>query len=507
MSNSKIVDIRALAGIVADARSSGKTVVHCHGVFDLLHIGHIRYFKQAKSKGDVLVVTVTPDRFVDKGPHRPAFPEPLRLEAIASVYCVDYVALNEWPTAAETLRLVRPNIYVKGSEFKGISSDPTGKIALEEKVVREIGARLEFAEDIVFSSTHLINKYLSVLPKEVDDYLQLFRQRHSLQDILDLLDRMKSLKVAVVGDAIIDEYVYCDAIGKSSKDPVLALKYQSQDMFAGGALAVANHLSSFVESVDLYTVIGSVNSYEQFMRDNLAPNVIPHFFVKEGAPTLIKRRFLEGYSLSKLLEIYVMDESQTPAKTVSAMREALAEGLKNADVVLSSDYGHGAVANEIVDIMVRLSRFLGVNTQANAGNRGFHMISRYPKMHYGCIAEHEMRLETRDLMGDLVSMMHDVAPRLGSPVFVVTRGRRGCLVRDKSGQIVEVPSFASRVVDRVGAGDALLSITTLAAALGAHPEVLGFIGNVAGAEAVGIVGNDKYMDKAKIKASITSLLK
>ncbi len=507
MSNSKIVDVRALAGIVAEAKSRGKIVVHCHGVFDLLHIGHIRYLKQAKSKGDLLVVTVTPDRFVDKGPHRPAFPEPLRLEAIASVYCVDYVALNEWPTAEETLRIVKPDIYVKGSEFKGIKSDPTGKIALEEKVVHEIGARLEFAEDIVFSSTHLINKYLSVLPKEVDDYLQLFRQRHDLKDILDLLDRMKSLKVAVVGDAIIDEYVYCDAIGKSSKDPVLALKYQSEDQFAGGALAVANHLSSFVESVDLYTVIGSINSHEQFMRDSLAPNVTPHFFVREGAPTMIKRRFLEGYSLSKLLEIYVMDETQTPRKTIREIQNALSADLKGADMVLASDYGHGAVPKEIVDILVKESRFLAVNTQANAGNRGFHMISRYPRMHYACIAEHELRLETRDLLGDLTPLMHKVAPRLGSPLFVVTRGRRGCLVRDKSGEMLEVPSFASKVVDRVGAGDALLSLTSLAAALDAHPEILGFIGNVAGAEAVGVVGNDKFIEKSRIKATITSLLK
>ncbi|MFC1461327.1 PfkB family carbohydrate kinase [Verrucomicrobiota bacterium] len=507
MAKNTIVDIHELARITSKAKAKGKVVVHCHGVFDLLHIGHIRYFKQAKNKGDLLVVTITPDKYVDKGSHRPAFPESLRLEAIASIYCVDYVALNEWPTAEETLRLIQPDIYVKGSEFKDITSDMTGKIGLEEKVIHEIGARLDFTEDIVFSSTHLINTYFSAFSKDVDDYLRLFRQRHKVDDVLETIDNMLSLKVAVVGDAILDEYVYCDAIGKSSKDPVLALKYQHEDRFAGGALAVANHVASFVEKVKLFTVIGSECSHEQFIRDSLAPNVSPHFFMRQGAPTLIKRRFVEGYSLNKLFELYVMGESDESEEASAQMSDALAKELKDFDLVLVADYGHGALTQKVIDVLVKNARFLAVNTQANAGNRGFNTISRYPKADYACIAEHEMRLETRDLQGDLVPMMHSLAPKLDASVFVVTRGRRGCFVRADTGGLIQVPAFDKRVIDRVGAGDAFLSVTSLAAALGVHPEILGFIGNVAGAEAVEIVGNNEFIDKTKLKKHIVSLLK
>ena len=116
----------------------------------------------------------------------------------------------------------------------------TGKIGREAEVVREIGATLAFADDIVFSSTNLINRYLSDFPEEVKNYLQLFRSRYKLDDVLQVLDKMSSLNVLVVGDTILDEYQYCSAIGKSSKDPVLALKYHSHDLFAGGVLAVAN---------------------------------------------------------------------------------------------------------------------------------------------------------------------------------------------------------------------------------------------------------------------------
>jgi rfaE bifunctional protein nucleotidyltransferase chain/domain len=155
----KIVDLEELAGKVRVLKSEGKKIVHCHGCFDLLHIGHIKYFQAAKRMGDMLVVTVTPDVYVDKGPGRPAFTESLRAEAIAALECVDYVAVNKWPTAEDTLRLLRPHIYVKGQEFEKLE-DKTGKIQREHLVVKEIGAEVRFTQEIVFSSTKLLNEYV-----------------------------------------------------------------------------------------------------------------------------------------------------------------------------------------------------------------------------------------------------------------------------------------------------------------------------------------------------------
>ena len=150
----KLLSLDTLREVLEKERHNGKTIVLCHGVFDLLHIGHIRYLSRAHELGEILVVTCTPDRFVDKGPNRPAFTEVLRAEALASLACVDFVAINSWPTAEETLRFLRPNIYAKGAEFKDLD-DATGKIAKEAAVVAEIGARLEFVSDIVFSSSNI----------------------------------------------------------------------------------------------------------------------------------------------------------------------------------------------------------------------------------------------------------------------------------------------------------------------------------------------------------------
>jgi rfaE bifunctional protein nucleotidyltransferase chain/domain len=153
--NNKILGLPELARRTAQLKSEGKVVVHCHGCFDLMHPGHIKYFQAAKRMGDILAVTITPDRFIDKGPGRPVYGQQLRAESIAALQCVDYVAVNEWLTGEETLRLLRPNIYVKGQEFEKLE-DKTGKIQREAAVAAEVGARLRFTHEIVFSSTKLV---------------------------------------------------------------------------------------------------------------------------------------------------------------------------------------------------------------------------------------------------------------------------------------------------------------------------------------------------------------
>lgn len=155
----KILEFGALAKKIHNLKSEGKKIVHCHGCFDLMHIGHIKYFQASKNMGDVLVVTVSPDIYIDKGPERPVFNQNLRAEAIAALECVDYVAINKWPTAEETLRLLRPDIYVKGQEFEKLE-DKTGKIQKEYEIIKEIGAEIRFTQEMVFSSTKLINQHL-----------------------------------------------------------------------------------------------------------------------------------------------------------------------------------------------------------------------------------------------------------------------------------------------------------------------------------------------------------
>lgn len=505
--HSGVKEIEELAEILAEHRKNGKKIVLCHGCFDLLHIGHIRYMEQARQMGDILAVTITPDQYVDKGPNRPAFSETLRAEGVSSLHCVDYVAINNWPTAEETLRLLKPDIYVKGSDFNGPESDPTGKLAKEEMVVKEINAEIAFTEDMVFSSTNLINRFLSSFPHDTQQYLKLFKSRYSQEDIIGLLDRMASLKVLIVGDTILDDYHYCETLGVSSKDPALALHYESNDLFAGGVLAVANHVANFTDKVRLLTVLGEKDSHENFIRSKLNPKIEPHFAIQDNAPTIIKRRFIEGYSLNKMFEVYIMDDSGLSGIKEEQFCETIRKEIADYDLVLAADFGHGAIGPNTREMLINESPFLAVNTQANAGNRGFHTISRYNSAEYVSISEGEIQLDFRDMEGDIKPMMRETGKRLGCRQLAVTTGKRGCVVLGRDGRMVEVPALVQKVVDRVGSGDAFFSITSLAAFLEAPPELVAFIGNVIGGLAVEILGNQKAISRMNVEKFVTSLLK
>lgn len=496
--------LKQLISFLEVHRRQGKRIVLCHGVFDLLHVGHIRYLRQAKEQGDVLVVTITPDRFVDKGPGHPAFNEQLRLEAIAALDCVDYAAINEWPTAEETLRLLRPHIYAKGSEFKNLE-DATGKISREAAVAVEVGAELIFVDDIVFSSSNLINRYLSNFSTECQEYMQNFRQRHTLAEVLGYLDRFASLKVLVLGDVIIDEYEYCSALGASSKDPVLAVLHQSRELFAGGAAAIANHVAQHVSKVTLCTVLGD-DGYEDFIRKSLAPSVELLPAIRPQAPTVKKHRILDGYSFHKLLEVYHMDTSPLPRVQETAVLRHLEAQIAEHDVVIAADFGHGCITPALVGFLCEKAPFLAVNTQANAGNRGYHTISRYLRADFVSLASHELGLEYRNYSFSTGEMMADLRAKLQSRYIITTEGRRGCAVA-MFDEFHRAPSFTSTVVDRVGAGDALFAVTALGAQQGLSAEILAFLGNIAGSLAVESIGNAKAVGQDAMRKYITAVMK
>ena len=498
----KQLPLDELAHVLELLRKQGKRIVLCHGVFDLLHIGHIRYLRQAREHGDMLVVTVTPDKYVDKGPHRPAFTETLRAEAVASLDCVDFVAINAWPTAENTLRMLRPDVYAKGAEFKNLE-DAEGKIAKENAVANEVGTEVLFVEDIVFSSSNLINQYFSSLTEDCKQYLDMFRQRYSLGTVLEYLDRMRSLNVLVVGDIILDEYINCSPLGASSKDPVLAVHYLSQNIFAGGSAAIANQIAQHAKTVTLCATIGNDNK-EEFIRKNLAPNVVFCPIIRDDAPTVLKQRVIVDYSFQKLLEIYHMGQSLMHKKHEDDLLSHVEYFITNHDIVVAADFGHGCINSCIVEALCS-ALFLAVNTQSNAGNRGNHTIGKYSKADFISLAHHEIEMEYRNSCLSTGEMMSDLKRRLSSHTILVTEGIQGCAVMQED--FIRAPSFAVNAVDMIGAGDALFSVASLGAALDFPAEMIAFLGNISGALAVGNIGNAKVISRQSMDKFVTAILK
>src|SRR5579864_6873284 len=213
--------VRTLAEVAAaceQARRAGQTVVQAHGTFDLLHLGHVRHLEAARKLGDVLIVTVTADRFVNKGPGRPVFSAELRAEMLATLEYVDWVAVNDAADAVSAIERIRPTIYIKGQDYQNPEGDITGKITLEREAVEAHGGRLHFTDEAVFSSSELINRHLNVFEPHIRDHLDTLRCGGGLAEILDLIDQVKNYRVLVVGDAIIDEYQYVLPMGKPPKE-------------------------------------------------------------------------------------------------------------------------------------------------------------------------------------------------------------------------------------------------------------------------------------------------
>ncbi len=492
---------------MAICRVEGRAVVQCHGVFDLLHPGHIRHFEAARRHGDVLVVTVTPDRFVHKGPGRPAFNQRLRAESVAALECVDYVAVNEWPTAVETITLLRPQVYCKGSDYENRDRDVTRGIVLEEEAIRAVGGRIEFTSEIAFSSTELLNQFYDVYPEDARRFLDALKARHPPDTIIERLGGLSDLKVLVIGEAIIDQYHYCQPIGKSPKEAIVSTRYLREESFAGGALACANHVAGFCREVHLLTELGERDSHEDFIRRSLKPNVQPTFVWRRGASTIVKRRYIWEPFLVKMFEIAFMDDSDLPLETEARLTGILKESLAAYDVVIAVDYGHGLLSPRLVTDLCEKAPFLAVNTQANSANLGYNLITKYPRADYVCVDEPEIRLAMHDRSSPVAELAEKVKGLLGARAVSVTRGHHGALTCDQDGGQWEIPVFSREVVDRVGAGDAYLSVTAPCVAAGAPMDLVGFVGNAVGALAVRIVGNRSSVEPVPLYKFITALLK
>ena len=504
----KIMSVPEAAAQAQRMRAAGKRIVQAHGTFDLLHVGHVRHMQAARELGDVLVVTVTADRFVNKGPGRPAFTENLRAEMLASLQYVDLVAINPEPDAVGAITAIKPDAYVKGQDYEKAEEDVTGKIVAERQAVEAHGGRIHFTHEVMFSSTELINRHFNMFDPTVSRYLHGMRGNGALAEALELIERIRDYRVVLVGDAIIDEYQYVVPMGKPPKESVIAGRYQDREVFAGGVFAAANHVASFCKEVDVITCIGATDSYDELIRGSLRPNVELHVLRRPGAPTTLKRRFVDPTSMRKLFELYVMDDSPLPGEMQLDLDRLIAEIVPTANAVVATDFGHGLIGPSAVQTLVDYSPFLAVNAQSNSANIGYNLITRYPKADYVCIHAPEARLAT----GDRVSSIGEVAQtivneRVACRKIIITHGRNGCVTHERGGATHTIPAFARNVVDTVGAGDAFLAITAPLVAAGGAMDEVGFIGNVAGALKVEIVGHRKPVEKPALVKGITALLK
>jgi len=274
----------------------------------------------------------------------------------------------------------------------------------------------------------------------------------------ELLDRIRDLRILVIGEAIEDVYHFVTPLGISQKDAIVTWQESHSEAYDGGALACANHLNDFSKSVGLL-----VNSNR-----------------------LVKERFvLQPFGT----KVFALEWLTLADEDLATVRDNLRLAV-NYDVVLVADYGHGLIDTIMCDkLVVALDvPFLAVMAQSNSGNFGFNPVTRYRGADYVCVDEVELRLAMQDRTSPLEVLVGPFREQMDAAMVAITRGPLGCLVVDGKGS-TEVPAIAGPVVDRLGAGDAFFALTAPCAALGASRETIGRIGNAAGALAVRAMGN------------------
>ena len=507
---SKIIAFDDAAGHFAKLRHSGKRLVQCHGTFDLVHPGHIVHFEEARALGDLLVVTLTGEKFVNKGPGRPFFDDAMRTRWLAALACVDYVVIIPFPAAIEAIEVVRPAFYCKGKEYAEQSNDVTGNIADDVATVNRLGGEIRYVGSIVHSSTKLLNRHFDPYPPEVKAFCKLVAADCPPRDFRRMVESFAKLKVLVIGDIIFDKYTTVEVQGLTAKDRILSGRYIDENMQAGGALAVLRHLREFTSQVKLIGLAGT----EPWLNDTLAHYLNPGedaVVRAKSFTTVVKQRFVEskgdGKGVNKLFSVNFLNKAAPSPAVQKALLSRITSEVDEADLVVVMDFGHGIMEERIRELVQRRANFLVVNCQTNSANHGFNVINRrYTRADAFTLDQTEIHLAagSRDLdYGDALTSLADT---FQSRYAWLTRGATETLGRNCRHETCACVPFECSPVDTVGAGDAFCAVASLAAVSGAPLPVATFMGQLAGAQAVKIIGNTEPINKGRfLKAGLSML--
>lgn len=502
----KIVNLETLKEIVECAKQNGKVVVQCHGCFDILHPGHLRHLTWAKEQGDLLIVSVSADSVVNKGNLRPYVPQQLRAENLAAMEIVDYVVIDDSEWAGPILELLRPNIYVKGKEFQDVY---TGRIGRERQLVEACGGQVRFSSgDVVYSSSKIIQDFKDRLQPGLEQ-VELFCKRHKITKarLVQIVDRIKGKNIVVIGDTIVDRYIYCDRLGMSADAPVLVVRPLESETFLGGAGIVAQHVRSLGANVKFCTVIGH-DAEGDYVRSELERRQVPcELVVDSTRPTTLKTRYL--CENKKLLNVNQFRDHNLDAVAEGHLQEKVKPLIAAADAIIICDFSYGVITGTLLESLCMWGRernvpIIGdVQCSSQMGN-----VTRMKGITLIAPSEKEARMALCDRESGIADLGAMILAQTQNRSLIITMAERGLMVFEPQGGPLDeasrslplheikkrltteyLPPFASFVTDAMGAGDAMLAAISCSLALGGTVMQSVLLGNCAAAVEVGKMGN------------------
>jgi rfaE bifunctional protein kinase chain/domain len=465
---------------ILGARPRKKKVIMCHGVFDVVHPGHVRHLLYAKSKADILVASITADVHISKGEYRPHVPQDLRALNLAAFEMVDYVVIDKNPTPLTNLALMQPDFFAKGYEYT--SNGLPRKTQEELAVLRSYGGEIIFTPgDVVYSSTRLIDLAPPTIRHEK---LLTFmdNERLSFDTLRAALDKLGRYRVHVVGDTIVDSYTQTAMLGGQTKTPTMSVLYERRDDYIGGAAIVAEHLRAAGAQVVFSTVLGNDVLKDFVLQGLKSRGVDSRAIIDATRPTTNKNAIVTGGY--RLLKIDTLDNRSISEDIVEKLAEAIRE--VRCDAVVFSDFRHGIFNRRTIPRLIKA-----------IPERAFKVADSQVASRWGNITDFQNfdlitpnEREARFALGDqdsgirpLASSLYDAAR---CKTLMLKLGERGVLTcrsadHESLDSFVVVDSFVDRVVDAVGAGDALLAYATLAKMATESDAVATIVGSMAAA--------------------------
>ena len=499
----KFYEAHELKELLLNIRAKGLKIGLSHGVFDLIHPGHIQHFIAAKKEVDVLIVSLTADLFVNKGPGRPIFNEEIRIKTLSALEAVNFITISRDKTAESIIELIQPDVYFKGSDYKSPGGDPTGKIENEVQSVKKFGGKIVFTNELTSSSSQLINSFFNSFERDTQNWIRDFKNHHSIPEIDHFLQKLSTLEIALVGEVILDKYTTVEALGKSSKDPILAFNLMESSTMVGGILAIANNCASWVKKVKVYSTINIKDEQTTQLTKELNPTIELEL-TRTEAPTIVKHRFIDISTNTKVFETYNFNPDTYLEGSLLKFLSSLSD-IADSDMVLIADYGHGLMDKSILTKLLESCKYISVNTQANAGNRGYNTISRYKGINFFTANGGELQLEMRSRNLDFSVVVPKLMESLGCRKAVLTIGGEGVIAFEGE-RCYRAPALAQRIVDKVGAGDSVFAISSLLAYVDTPPMIIGLLSNIVAAHEVSQLGHNQSLKIGDIRKQIRSLL-
>lgn len=450
-------ELREILGPPPRARAA----IMCHGVFDVVHPGHVRHLLYAKSKAPILIASITADLHITKGVHRPHVPQDLRAVNLAAFEMIDYVVIDPNATPLDNLKIIQPDYFAKGYEYTANGLPP--KTTEEMSVVQAYGGDVLFTPgDIVYSSSKLINLAPPSLKLEK---LQVLMERRgvSFDDLRQTLANLGKHSLHIVGDTIVDSYTHCAMIGGQTKTPTMSVLFETKTDFIGGAAIVAKHCRAAGANVAFTTVLGD-DAYRPFVVDDLtAYGVKVNAVIDRSRPTVNKNAVVVGGY--RLLKIDTLDNSSISDSILEQILTALRT--EKTEGVICADFRHGLFNRRTIPRLVKAipdGAFRVADSQVASrwGN-----ITEFKNFDLITPNEREARFALADQDSGIRPLASGVYDAAACKLLILKLGERGVLTcnskdHESLDSFFVIDSFVETLVDPVGAGDALLAYATLA---------------------------------------------